>query len=103
MAYTIEKDSWGKPIWNPEHFPFVVRSYRQSSIPGNHGWAVSNVGFAYETYEEARAIADTPMGRGEISRSVCQAINPTTWQSNGSWHTCFERKRGGVVKEPGPR
>lgn len=88
--------------WNPVTHPFVVRSHRQSSQSGCHGWTISNVGEPLATYAEARALADRPMGRGEYDRTVAQALNAATWQRNGRWHQCFMRKRGGLVSEPGP-
>ena len=87
------------PNWNPISHPFVVRSYRQSSLKGHYGWDVRNVGSPFASYEEARSLADKPMGRGETSRVVCQAMNPDNWVSAGRWKTRFERKRGGNIKE----
>lgn len=98
----IKKDSWGRNIWVPSDYPFVVRSHRQSSQAGNFGWTVNNVGEPLHTYEEARAIADKPMSAGEISRSVHQAINPGDWGKAGKWRKCFERKRGNKITESGP-
>lgn len=89
-------------MWNPVTHPFVVRSHRQSNQPGCFGWVVRSVGEPLATYAEARALADRPMGPGEIDRSVDQAINGATWQRNGRWHTCFKRKRGNRVIEQFP-
>lgn len=85
--------------WNPVTHPFVVRSHRQSSQVGCYGWAVNNVGQPLATYEEARALADKPMGRGEIDRSVYEAVNGATWHENGKFVRRFIRKRGGEVIE----
>lgn len=98
----IKKDEWGRNIWVPSDYPFVVRSHRRSSQAGSFGWVVDTVGEPFETYEEAKTMANVPMGPGEISRSVCQAINPLDWRKSGKWRTCFERKRGGKISEPGP-
>ena len=88
--------------WEPTKYPFVVRSLRQSSQAGCFGWSTNNVGSPLATYAEARSLADRPMGVGEKERTVVQAINPATWQKNGSWRTCFKRKRGGIIIEQGP-
>jgi len=103
MTKEIKTDAWNRPIWVPADYPFVVRSYRQSSQTGSFGWACNNVGQPLETYAEARAIADKPMGIGETRRVVVQAMNPEQWSGKGSWHTCFERKRGGKITEAGPK
>jgi hypothetical protein len=102
MPAEIKKDDWGRDIWVPADYPFIIRVHRQSSQAGNHGWAINNVGEPLETYEEARALADRPLGRGEMERTVCQAINPHDWQRSGKWRTCFSRKRGNKISEPGP-
>lgn len=88
--------------WNPVTHPFVVRTYRQSSQAGCFGWAVDTMKPAFATYAEARAMADKPLGAGQLERYVCQALNTATWQRNGKWHTCFSRKRGNKIRESGP-
>lgn len=89
------------PKWNPTSHPFIVRALFASSQRGNYGWTEHVIGH-FETYDDARTFSDRPMRRGEISTCVVQAINPENWSRKGRWRTCFERKRGGKITEPGP-
>jgi hypothetical protein len=75
--------------WNPIEQPYRVSWTTAAPYPAN--WRTSVQTFA--TLEEAEAAFTAPSKlRGLKSVHLDKAVNPETWQSNGSWKKLLSRK-----------
>lgn len=79
------------PKWNPVALPWRVSYCRPSMECGYmHETAV------FATESEAQAAFMAIMPKGAYYAEIHQAVNPSSWQENGSWKRIAKRKPGKV-------
>lgn len=78
--------------FNPVETPYRVRIIYPTPAYGYYGWRDEVTCFA--TLEEARAFIDIlPKYSQRVEIQLDIAINPETWQQNGTWKRLETSKR----------